>query len=83
MAQLSLYLPESTMVRLRTDAEKARTSVSRYVATLINREDASAGWPEGYWESVYGALTDPTFVVPPELDPSLDDPVPSFAVSED
>lgn len=79
MAQLSLYLTDATMMRLRADAEQAGSSLSKYVSGLVEHPSAQAGWPEGYWTSVYGALADPSFVVPAELDPSLDGVLPSFS----
>lgn len=78
MAQLSLYLTEPTMERLRANAKRRGASVSKYVSELINQADQTESWPDGYWDSVYGALKDPSFVVPSELDPSLDGPLVSF-----
>lgn len=77
MPQLSLYLDEETMTRLRDDSTKAQRSLSKYVGDLIRRDEAQAAWPEGYW-SIYGALTDETFQLPCELDSALDGPLPAF-----
>lgn len=73
MPQLSLYLDEPTMEELRADAAEAGLSLSKYVTGLIREKKTHRGWPEGYWEQVYGCITDPTFVVPPELDADLDE----------
>lgn len=79
MAQLSLYMDEMAMESLRADAAQAGMSISSYAREVLEtRHDAGRAWPDGYWESVYGSLTDPTFVVPEELDPALDGPVPVF-----
>lgn len=78
MAQLSLYLTDPILQRLRDDAKRSDTSISKYVSTLIENSGSQGSWPDGYWESVYGALSDPSFEVPGELDPSLDGPMPSF-----
>ena len=56
MPQLSLYLDEPTMEKLR----------ERYVTGLIRESGEGRGWPSGYWDNVYGCLRDPTFVVPEE-----------------
>lgn len=77
MPQLSLYLDEATMTRLRGNSEKARQSLSRYVGDLIRRDEAPTAWPEGYW-SVYGALSDSSFQVPEELDLAADGSLPAF-----
>ena len=64
MAQLSLYFTDATMQRLRADAKASNTSISKYVSSLVTNAKAQEGWPAGYWDTVYGALDDPTFVVP-------------------
>lgn len=78
MPQLSLYLNESAMDGLRESAQKANQSLSRYVADLVMEKQRGGGWPTGYWEDVYGALADDSFVVPPELAAALDGPLPQF-----
>ncbi len=78
MPQLSLYLNESAMDGLRASAQKANRSLSRYVADLVTEKQRGGGWPEGYWEDVYGALADDSFVVPAELAAALDGPLPRF-----
>lgn len=77
MPQLSLYLDEETMTRLRDDSMKAQRSLSKYVGDLIRKDEAQSAWPEGYW-SIYGALVDDTFQLPRELDSELDGPLPAF-----
>lgn len=74
MAQLSLYLEETEMDTLRKDAKREGVSLSRYAARLIRENAGKSRWPAGYWENVYGALSDPSFVLTSEgLDSSLDD----------
>ena len=74
MAQLSLYLEETEMDTLRKDAKREGVSLSRYAARLIRENAGKSKWPAGYWDDVYGALSDPTFAHSDEgLDPSLDD----------
>ena len=77
MSQLCLYLDDATMSKLRCESEKANRSLSRYVSDLINEQRIASAWPEGYW-SIYGALKDPSFVVPAELSLSADGPLPEF-----
>lgn len=77
MPQLSLYLDEATMARLRDDSAKAQRSLSKYVGDLIRRDEAQAAWPEGYW-GIYGALSDDTFRLPCGIDPALDGPLPAL-----
>ena len=79
MSQLSLYLDDATMEALRSDAGRESVSLSQYARQLI-RERAESAWPAGFW-GTYGALSDPTFTVPVELDASLDAPVSFDAVT--
>lgn len=77
MPQLSLYIDSETLEMLREDAKKSNASMSKYVTRLIKSKSQSA-WPDGYWDSIYGALADDAFVIPDELDPSVDEPLPDF-----
>lgn len=79
MPQLSLYLTNDTAAVLREDAMRSELSVSRYVSDLIiDKHDNASSWPQGYWDSIYGCLDDPSFVIPEELDAELDGDVPKF-----
>ena len=74
MAQLSLYLDETEMETLRKDAKREGVSLSRYAARLVREHAGNNRWPAGYWENVYGCLSDKSFVLSHEgLDPNLDD----------
>lgn len=77
MPQLSLYLTSEMMDKLRTDVDRAGISISKYVSGLISNQENNS-WPPDFWSSVYGGLTDSSFVLPSEFDPGLDGPVPSF-----
>ena len=74
MPQLSLYLDDPTMDMLRRNSEHAHLTLSKYVVRLIRQDDAEKGWPEGYWDEVYGSLDDSSFVAPEEVDVPLDEP---------
>lgn len=71
MPQLSLYLDDDTMATLRKDAKEAGLSLSKYTAGLIRGSSENRGWPEGYWESVYGCMAGDDSFVAPE-DPPMD-----------
>lgn len=73
MPQLSLYLDEKCMGRLRADAADAGLSLSKYVNRVINERSAAHGWPEGYWD-LFGSLEGDSLVVPGELSFASDRP---------
>ena len=73
MPQLSLYLDEPSMQMLREKAELSHLSMSKFVADLIRQSETRTSWPEGYWDGVYGSVSDPSFEAPADLAPSLDD----------
>ena len=53
MAQIHCYIPDKIALQLSEKAEKEHVSVSKYLAGLV-RKDMSSGWPEGYFEQVFG-----------------------------
>lgn len=54
MAQLTIYLPEPVLRRLRAGARHAKKSVSAYVSELLTRRETRAQWPKGFRE-LYGS----------------------------
>ena len=64
MSQITLYVDEDTMNRVRTAAQEAGVSLSRWVTTII-REKLSDEWPDSIGE-LGGAWKD--FPAPEELD---------------
>lgn len=55
MSQLHFYVPDDVEKRLRQRAEQADQPLSRYLADLVLREvERGEGWPEGYFEQVFG-----------------------------
>lgn len=75
MPQLSLYVDDATMNTLQTSAQAEGVSMSRYAAGLIRERERRGGWPQGYWESVYGCLNDELgmSISDDDLLPGLDD----------
>ena len=49
MSQLHCYVNDELAKRFQKKAEHAHLSVSRYLATLVEREVMNQ-WPEGYFE---------------------------------
>lgn len=83
MPQLSLYLDDETMEKLRADAKRENLSLSKHVAKLI-RESGSGdgnGWSERFWET-YGSLAETDFHRPEQPDWSLDAPRKSLVVDD-
>ena len=70
MPQLSLYLDNGTMEKLRRDASREGISLSRHAAHLI-RLDGASRWPTGFLD-LNGSVKDDSFAEPSELDWSLD-----------
>ncbi len=66
MPQLSLYLDEPTMEKLRTDASSAGTTLSSYVRDVLGNHDKASLWPAKFFD-LYGAADDPSFTAPAEL----------------
>ena len=60
MSQISLYMNELTMGKLRDGSQREGLSISKYVARIV--ETYLAGdqdaWPVEYWDNVYGCLSD-------------------------
>lgn len=65
MAQLSLYLDDGLMGRLKRRASNEGISVSKYVARLVE-ENLLYTWPKGYFD-LFGSIDDETFVEPEDL----------------
>ena len=54
VSQLTIYLPDAVLRKLRVGARRARKSVSAYVAELLERRDTPAQWPTEFRE-LYGS----------------------------
>ena len=70
MPQLSLYLPDELMAELRARAEDSHTSLSAFVAMVLERELADS-WPAAVTDR---AGTWPDFPIRDDLPPLPDDP---------
>lgn len=73
MPQLSLYIDDSTMDTLRTSARIEGVSMSKYASKLIRDSAERGGWPNGYWDNVYGCLDENLHVEDDDLHPEFDD----------
>jgi len=71
MAQISLYIDDSTAVKLNAAAKSNNCSVSKYVAELIteklSEKESEEKRKKQLLKQLCGALDDPTFVIPPEI----------------
>jgi len=72
MAQISLYLPEDRMEKLRKRAEGQNLSISAYVSKIID-DDENNTWPDWFFD-LAGSVDDETFVRPEQ--PSFDLDIP-------
>ena len=75
MAQLSLYVDDASMERLRLRAKASGCSLSKYVGTLLADDRASSGYPAGFF-ALYGRLRDveierPADEVPEPIEPLM------------
>lgn len=78
MAQLCLYVDDSTMDALRQDAAQRGKSLSRFVVDELKDRQSRNGWPAG-WFDLYGAFDEGDGLVEPEELPwNLDAPRRSF-----
>ena len=59
MAQVSLYLDNEIIVKVKTAAHLNGTSISKYVAAII-RDHFNHEWPRDYSE-LFGSVSDDTF----------------------
>lgn len=75
MAQLTIYLPDDVEKKVRSDARRAKKSVSAYLASLATRGEARSDDERvrtlnalfGSWEGRFPAIDDP----PPDEPESL------------
>ena len=58
MSQLHCYVNDELAKRFQKKAEQAHLSVSKYLATLVEREVKNQ-WPEGYFDLFGGWKGDP------------------------
>lgn len=73
MAQLSLYLPNDLVAKLRQESKRARESLSAHVTRLLRGEPAASQWPKSFRDvlgSWKGEFPEP--VDPPPQDVRLD-----------
>ena len=61
MPQLHLYVSDAVADPLRARAQTEELPLSRYLAKVVTAS-VTAGWPPGYFETVFGSS--PDFEVP-------------------
>ena len=77
MAQITIYMNEETMKKIKTAARKEHDSVSRWVKKRLVKSLENK-WPEGFFD-LFGSLKDDdSFKAPEELDWKLDRKRPSL-----
>jgi hypothetical protein len=65
VAQVTIYLPDGVLERLRQDAKRSGKSVSAFVLERIAAPAAADTWPEGFgslfggWEGSFPVPDDP------------------------
>ena len=65
MPQVSLYIDQALYMEIKSIAEKKNTSMSRVVNDMI-KESVDNRWPEGFFETYFGALKDDPLEEPEE-----------------
>ena len=70
MPQISLYIDEKTLKKVEHAAHRQHVSISRWVADQI-RAKVDPVYPVDY-ESLFGSISDTTFVRPEEPSHALD-----------
>ena len=73
MAQLSLYVDDSTMEDLRRDAAREGKTLSKYAAGVLRERKTNGPWAPGVF-GLYGVCGDGTFVAPPGIPWGFDAP---------
>jgi len=53
MAQIHCYVPDDIAAQLARKAQNSHLSTSKYLARLV-KSDVASGWPDGYFERVFG-----------------------------
>lgn len=70
MPQISLYIDEPTLKKIENAAKRQRLSISKWVAQQI-RSKVDPVYPKDY-ETLFGSITDETFLEPKEIERSSD-----------
>jgi hypothetical protein len=70
MAQVTLYMPEALLEKLRGRARERGKSLSAYVVEQLERRQSGRRWPAGF-EDLYGSWEGP--LEPPD-DPAPEEP---------
>ena len=65
MAQLTIYLDESTLKKIEKAAREEKSSISKWAKKRL-AYSLESKWPEGYFK-VFGCLSDEEFERPAQL----------------
>lgn len=66
MPQLSLYIDDDTLKKIKKEAKKSNLSISQWVRRRIN-DSFEKNWPNNYFD-LFGSIHDESFVKPSEMD---------------
>jgi len=70
MPQISLYIDEETLEKIKAAASREHISISKWVAYRI-RSQVEPEYP-AYFDELFGSIDDETFTEPEEINVSLD-----------
>jgi len=70
MAQISIYIDESTLKQIEIAAEKEHDSISKWVKKRL-LSSLKTAWPKDYFD-IFGTLKDASFKRPAEMKFSKD-----------
>lgn len=77
MPQLSLYLNDEEMERVRESASRQGTTLSRYVAGVLRGERDRNAWPPLFF-TLYGSLADDDSFQEPDDEPFVSKRIPAL-----
>lgn len=70
MAQVSLYVDDATLQKIKISAQKQNLTLSKWVLAVIKKNISPSYPPE--FENLFGSISDETFKRPEQMDFSAD-----------
>lgn len=70
MAQVSLYVDDATLQKIKISAQKQNLTLSKWVLAVIKKNISPSYPPE--FENLFGSISDETFKRPEQADFSAD-----------